>query len=60
MFSLAEQDFYLNSVKVLVTQSYPTLCDHGLYKPTKLLCPWNPPGKDTEVGSHFLLHQDLS
>ena len=26
--------------------------------PTRLLCPWNPPGKNTGVGSHSLL-QDL-
>ena len=27
---------------------------HGLY-PTKLLCPWDFPGKNTVVGCHFLL-----
>ena len=27
---------------------------HGL-QPTRLLCPWNSPGKNTGVGSHFLL-----
>ena len=27
---------------------------HGLYA-TRLLCPWNFPGKNTGVGSHFLL-----
>ena len=27
---------------------------NGLY-PTRLLCPWNFPGKSTGVGSHFLL-----
>ena len=27
---------------------------HGLY-PTRLLCPWNFPGKNTEVDCHFLL-----
>ena len=34
------------------------MCDslrpHGLY-PTRLLRPWNFPGKSTEVGCHFLL-----
>ena len=39
---------------LLVAQSCPTLCDHGL-KPTRLLCPWDFPGKDTGVGCHFLL-----
>ena len=27
---------------------------HGLY-PTRLLCPWDSPGKNTGVGCHFLL-----
>ena len=34
--------------------SCPTLQTHGLY-PTRLLCPWKSPGKNTGVGSHFLL-----
>ena len=38
--------------------SHPVLSDslwpHGLY-PTRLLCPWNSPGKNTAVGCHFLL-----
>ena len=41
----------LLNVKVLVAQSCATLCD-----PTDCsFCPWNSPGKDTEVGSHSLL-----
>ena len=28
---------------------------HGL-QPTRLLCPWDFPGKNTGVGCHFLLH----
>ena len=32
-----------------VAQSYPTLCDHGLFSP------WNSPGQNTGVGSLFLL-----
>ena len=32
-----------------------TLQLHGL-QPTRLLCPWDSPGKDTGVGCHFLLH----
>ena len=40
---------------VCVAQLCPTLCDpHGL-QPTRLLCPWDFPGKDTGVGCHFLL-----
>ena len=31
-----------------------SLGSYGL-QPTKLLCPWNFPGKNTGVGSHFLL-----
>ena len=31
-----------------------SLGPHGLW-PARLLCPWNFPGKDTEVGCHFLL-----
>ena len=31
---------------------------HGLW-PTRLLCPWDSPGKNTEVGCHFLLQGDL-
>ena len=36
-----------------VTQSCPTLCDP--MEPTRLLCPWNFPGKNTGVVCHFLL-----
>ena len=32
------------------TESYPTLCD-----PTRLLCPWDSPGKTTRVDCHSLL-----
>ena len=44
---------------VLVTQSCPTLRPHGL-QPTRLLCPWDFPGKDTGVGSHFFLQVAVS
>ena len=26
------------------------------WQPTRLSCPWDSPGKNTEVGCHFLLH----
>ena len=39
---------------MLVAQLCPTLWSHGL-QPTRLLCSWDFPGKDTEVGCHFLL-----
>ena len=35
-------------------QSYSTLRPHGL-QPTRLLCPWDFPGKSTGVGCHCLL-----
>ena len=37
-----------------VAQSCPTLRPHGL-QPTRLLSPWNFPGKSTGVVCHFLL-----
>ena len=33
-----------------------TLRPHGLYT-TRLLCPWDSPGKNTGVGCHFLLQE---
>ena len=39
---------------MLVAQSCLTLRPRGL-QPTRLLCPWDFPGKDTGVGCHFLL-----
>ena len=42
-------------VKVLVTQSFLTLCDPTDYRLTRLLCPWNSPGKNNGVGCHSLL-----
>ena len=33
----------------------PTLCDPIALYTTRLLCPWNSPVKNTEVGCHFLL-----
>ena len=38
----------------LVTQLCPTHRPQGLW-PTRLLCPWDSPGKNTGVGCHFLL-----
>ena len=35
-----------------------SLQPHGL-QPTRHLCPWNSPGKNTGVGSHSLLQWDL-
>ena len=40
------------SVSHLVVSN--SLQSHGL-EPMRLLCPWDSPGKNTGVGSHFLL-----
>ena len=39
---------------VLVAQSGPAVCD-PILQPSRPLCPWNSPGKNTGVGSHSLL-----
>ena len=39
----------------LVAQSYLTLCDPHRLLPARLLCPWNSPGKNIELGCHSLL-----
>ena len=36
-------------------QLCPTLCDPYRLQPTRLLRPWDSPGKNTGVGCHFLL-----
>ena len=36
-------------------QSCPTLCNPMDSEPTRLLCPWDSPGKNTGVGCHALL-----
>ena len=57
MFSLKESPS--NGVNVTATakslQSCPTLCDPHRWQATRLLCPWDSPGKNTGVGCHFLL-----
>ena len=42
------------AVLCLVAQSCPTLCNPMDCKPSRLLCPWNFPGKTTGVGYHAL------
>ena len=44
-------------VCVLVTQLWPTHRDSMDCSPSRLLCPWDFPGKNTEVGCHFLLQR---
>ena len=41
----------------LITQSCWTLLGHHGLKPTRLLCSWDFPGKNTEVGCHFLIQR---
>ena len=46
---------WTSSLVCSLPQSRPTLLwPHGLY-PTRLLCPWDSPGKNIGVGFHFLL-----
>ena len=44
---------------MLVTQSCLTLCDPTDCSLPGYPCPWNSPGKNTGVGSHFLLQGNL-
>ena len=53
-FSIFLLLFQKNEVKVLVVQLCLTLCN-PMDWPTRLLSPWNSPGKNTGVGSHFFL-----
>ena len=45
----------LLKVKVLVSQLCPLFATPWTVWPTRLLCSWNSPGKNTVVGSHSLL-----
>ena len=42
------------AVRCLVTQSCPPICN-PMDRSTRLLCPWDSPGKNTGVGCHGLL-----
>ena len=44
----------VKKVRVSRTVMSDSLRPHGL-QPTRLLCPWNFPGKNTGAGCHFLL-----
>ena len=61
-FSTLQSDQYFQNVNGIDVcahaqqlQSCLTLCYPIDYNPTKLLCPWDSPGKTTGVGCHFLL-----
>ena len=43
----------------LVSKPCLTLCNLVALQPTRLLCPWNSPGKSTGVGCHFLLQENF-
>ena len=45
---------FIPRVFAKLLQSCPTLQPHGLWS-TRLLCPWDSPGKNTGVGCHALL-----
>ena len=45
---------YVCTCHAKLIQSCPTLLPHGL-QPTRLLCPWDSPGKNTGVGCRALL-----
>ena len=46
--------FYLGSCCLVTMLVLDSLATHGLW-PTRLLCPWGFPGKNTGVGCPFLL-----
>ena len=46
---------YYRHVAAKLLQSCLTLCDPQRQQPTRLLRPWDSPGKNTGVGCHFLL-----
>ena len=50
--------FYISSVQFSHSVVSESFQPHGLY-PTRLLHPWNFPGKSTGVGCHFLLQELL-
>ena len=40
---------------ILIAKLCPTLLQPHRLQPTKVFCPWDFPGKNTEVSCHFLL-----
>ena len=45
----------LDNIMLSCSAVSDSLQPHGLWH-TRLLCPWNSPGKNTAEGCHFLLH----
>ena len=59
MFTLLVLSSYTVSYSsVSLSVMFDSLQPHGL-QPTRLLCPWNSPGKNTGVRCHSLLQEDL-
>ena len=54
--SIGNENSKSGKVKVLVSQSCPTLRPHGL-QPARFLCLWNSLGKNTGVGCHSLFQK---
>ena len=50
---------YENRPCCLVSKPCLTLCNPVALQPTRLLCPWDSPGKRTGVGCHFLLQENF-
>ena len=49
----ASSSIHISIMCMLFTQLCPTLQPHGLW-PSRLLCSWNSPGKNTGMDCHFL------
>ena len=54
-FTLIQISFNLAAAAAALLQSCPTHSDAMDCKPTRLLCPWDSPGRNTGVGCHTLL-----
>ena len=55
VLSLNLSPVFESEVKMLLAQLCPILRKPMGSYPTRLLCPWDSPGKNTGVGCHFLL-----
>jgi len=53
---ITEQELH-ECMHAKLLQLYPILGDTMDCKPSRLLCPWDSPGKNTGVGSHALLQE---
>ena len=49
---------YIRHARALSCSVFDSLRPRGFWR-TRLLCPWNSPGKNTGVGHHFLLRGNL-